>query len=164
MTTAARAVLGREGFGPRRQRHEKLVAARYVGQSFELELRWTKRSDLAAAFHRAHKARYGYAQPAHPVEVVSLRLRSSGLVAPLPDTPPPHKSAARAKPHGYTPVYFGTTPERTALYQRAALPAGARLATPCIVQEYSATTLIPPGVKATIDEHGNLRVEETGRQ
>jgi N-methylhydantoinase A len=44
---------------------------RYRGQSFELTV--PVEPGLAAAFHRAHEARYGYADPARPVELVAVR-------------------------------------------------------------------------------------------
>ena len=50
---------------------------RYEGQSFELGIK-VGSGDLAESFHRAHQARYGYAK--NPIEVVTVRLRSSGLV------------------------------------------------------------------------------------
>jgi N-methylhydantoinase A/oxoprolinase/acetone carboxylase beta subunit len=44
---------------------------RYVGQSFELTV--PLGSDLAAAFHRAHDERYGYADRARRIELVAVR-------------------------------------------------------------------------------------------
>src|SRR6476469_2890864 len=44
---------------------------RYRGQSFELTVPLQR--DLAAAFHRAHEARYGYADPARGIELVAVR-------------------------------------------------------------------------------------------
>src|SRR3954468_8796813 len=44
---------------------------RYRGQSFELTV--PLEPDLAAAFHRAHDARYGYADPAREIELVAVR-------------------------------------------------------------------------------------------
>jgi N-methylhydantoinase A len=44
---------------------------RYAGQSFELTVPLGE--DLAGAFHRAHEARYGYADPTRPVELVAVR-------------------------------------------------------------------------------------------
>jgi N-methylhydantoinase A len=46
-----------------------------------------------------------------------------------------------------------------ALYKRDELFANTRLQTPCIVTEYSATTLIDADAKARIDEFGNLLIE-----
>jgi N-methylhydantoinase A len=44
---------------------------RYSGQSFELTVPLV--ADLAGAFHRAHEARYGYADAARPIELVAVR-------------------------------------------------------------------------------------------
>ena len=44
---------------------------RYRGQSFELAV--PLQADLAGAFHRAHEARYGYADPGRPIELVAVR-------------------------------------------------------------------------------------------
>jgi N-methylhydantoinase A len=44
---------------------------RYRGQSFELTV--PLEPDLAAAFHRAHEARYGYAEPERQIELVAVR-------------------------------------------------------------------------------------------
>jgi N-methylhydantoinase A len=44
---------------------------RYVGQSFELTV--PLQPGLAAAFHRAHDERYGYADRTRPIELVALR-------------------------------------------------------------------------------------------
>ena len=44
---------------------------RYVGQSFELTI--PLGPDLAAAFHRAHEERYGYADRARRIELVAVR-------------------------------------------------------------------------------------------
>ena len=44
---------------------------RYRGQSFELRVPLQR--DLAAAFHRAHAERYGYADPEREIELVAVR-------------------------------------------------------------------------------------------
>jgi N-methylhydantoinase A len=44
---------------------------RYRGQSFELTV--PLQVDVAGAFHRAREARYGYADPGRPVELVAVR-------------------------------------------------------------------------------------------
>jgi N-methylhydantoinase A len=44
---------------------------RYAGQSFELTV--PLGTDLAAAFHREHEARYGYADLDRPIELVAVR-------------------------------------------------------------------------------------------
>jgi N-methylhydantoinase A len=160
---AARAALKREGFTDERreQRHARSVAARYKGQSFELEIEWKPAAHaLTAAFHRAHLARYGYAQADGAVEIVSARLRSRGLVGRLQRERAGRSAlAAVVEPHESTLVYFTNTLTRAGVYARDRLRAGARLKTPCIVTEYSSTTLVPAGARAHVDDAGNLIIE-----
>src|SRR6266404_2610960 len=132
-------VLRREGFPAAKQRHERTLALRYKGQSFELEVKQTT-GNIAAHFHRAHLERYGYAQTANIVEVVSARLRSLGIVE---ESSQPRASTLRGqhvKPGKNVSAYFAGKKLSVAVYDREALPAGARLRAPCIVTEYSATT------------------------
>lgn len=175
MERAARAALRREGFAAARQRHERTVAARYKGQSFELEITFRKLSDIAANFHRAHLARYGYEARDNAVEIVSARVRSAGLVEQIADerTGPRNRvsstrgraSSTRGRaglplaPHSESLVYFAAKPVRASVYAREELPAGARLRSPCVVTEYSSTTLVPAGARAHVDAGGNLIIE-----
>ncbi|HEY0082634.1 MAG TPA: hydantoinase/oxoprolinase family protein, partial [Pyrinomonadaceae bacterium] len=160
MERAASVALKREGFAAARQRHVPSVAARYKGQSFELEIEWKSAGTIAAAFHRAHLARYGYAQAESAVEIVSARVRSRGLVEKLGRERVERSAGASVvAPHGSASVYFSSTPARAALYTRENLGAGARLKTPCIVTEYSSTTLVPASARARVDADGNLIIE-----
>ena len=161
MEEEARAALKREGFTLAQQRHERLLAVRYQGQSFELEIRWSKGGRIVAAFHRAHRARYGYAQSKNRVEIVSARLRSTGVVEKLRTRRVRQTSRKEmtAAPHDSATVHFADGPARAGIYARDRLEAGTRLRAPCIVTEYSATTLVPPGARAFVDEHLNLIIE-----
>jgi N-methylhydantoinase A len=158
MEHTARSILRGEGFPDRKQNHKRSLAVRYKGQSFELQIK-QPRGDIAAAFHRAHRARYGYAQEKNVVEIVSARVRSSGLVKKLRL----HSSRARVKnfatPHEFTQTYFDEKKVRAAVYRREDLESGSRLRVPCIVTEYSATTLIPKGCAARVDSLGNIIVD-----
>ena len=61
---------------------------RYRGQSFELTV--PLQVDLAGAFHRAHEARYGYADPGRPIELVAVRTAEirTGPALELPPAKP----------------------------------------------------------------------------
>lgn len=144
----AAQVLRREGFPAVKQRHERALAMRYRGQSFELLITKTT-GNVAAAFHRAHRERYGYAQEQSEIEIVSARLRSVGLVSKI-NVRKIATAKGIAKPHGNATVY---------LYDRAKLNGGVKLRTPCIVTEYSGTTLIPADARARLDQYGNILIE-----
>jgi N-methylhydantoinase A len=143
-----------EGFGAESVRLARSVAMRYVGQSFEIDVPWGERFE--PAFHAAHKERYGYADRARQAEIVSLRLRAAGVT----DKPPLRRSPSSAKrepaPDHVARVYLTERARRTPVYSRDKLGAGARLAGPAIVTEYSSTTLVPPGRKVEVDPWLNL--------
>jgi N-methylhydantoinase A/oxoprolinase/acetone carboxylase beta subunit len=65
----------------------------------------------------------------------------------------PQPKIAAGKNRARANVYSGN------VYKREDLGAGAKLKTPCIVTEYSATTLIPADCKARIDDFGNLLIQ-----
>ena len=159
MEKQAKVILRREGFPPGEQKHERSIAVRYKGQSFELQIKTTK-GNIAGAFHRAHRARYGYAQEKNAIEIVSARVRSVGLVEKI-KMKRFGKQASRTfvKPQDSIETYLERAKVRAAVYRREDLLAGARLRGPCIVTEYSGTTLIPESVMATVDHYGNLVVD-----
>ena len=157
MEREASAVLRSEGFARAQQRHERSLAMRYRGQSFELEVKETT-GDIAMSFHRVHRERYGYAQEQSEVEIVSARVRSFGLTPKLPVT---HIAAGRgvAKPRENVTGYFGGRKLKLGVYRRDELRGGVKLKTPCIVTEYSATTLVPADAQARVDQWGNILIE-----
>ena len=158
MEREAAAVLRREGFPPAKQRHERALAMRYRGQSFELLITKTT-GDVAASFHRAHRERYGYAQEQSEIEIVSARLRSIGLVERLSMRKIAAAVRRAAKPHDTATAYLDGRKTKVGIYRRDELGGGMKLQTPCIVTEYSATTLIPGDAKARVDQFGNILIE-----
>jgi N-methylhydantoinase A len=161
MERTAAVALRREGFPPAKQRHERSLALRYKGQSFELEIKRTS-GNIAAEFHRAHQERYGYAQEANTVEVVSARVRSSGIVEKLSERRVTRSASKTfSRPSKTVSAYLERKKLKTLVFNRAELSAGARLRTPCIVTEYSSTTLIPAGMRAEVDSYGNLIIQVT---
>jgi N-methylhydantoinase A len=151
--------LRREGFGENKQRHQRSLAVRYKGQSFELQIKQSS-GNIAGAFHRAHRARYGYAQENNVVEIVSARVRSIGVVDKLRGGRIKRLSAKGfAKPHDSFETFFARKKIRAAVYRREELSAGSRLRVPCIVTEYSATTLIPAGCHVRVDSLGNMIID-----
>jgi N-methylhydantoinase A len=109
-------------------------------------------------FHEAHRERYGYAQELSEIEIVSARLRSLGLVEKPVEQKIRATRGGRA-PHDEVNVYLDGRKVKAAFYRREELPAGTRVKTPCIVSEYSATTLIAADARARVDEFGNLLIE-----
>jgi N-methylhydantoinase A len=158
MERSAAGVLRREGFPEAKQRHERSLALRYKGQSFELEIKRTT-GNIAAHFHRAHVERYGYAQQDNVVEVVSARVRSAGVVEKLGMKSGIVSRKQFAKPAKHVTAYLDGKKSNAGIYDRGELRPGMKLRAPAIVTEYSSTTLIPAGAHAEVDASGNLIVE-----
>jgi len=135
----------------------RLLDLRYTGQAFDLRVPVAGRNNIRAtlsAFHRAHKARYGYSDPREAVEAVALRIvivgrnTRSALTAELP--PEPGESA------GMTALYDATSWREAPLFLRETLAVGQHIAGPAVVLQSDATTFIAPDWQATVDPQGNL--------
>ncbi len=153
------AALRREGFVANQQRHERSLAMRYQGQSFELEIRGPL-SDIAHEFHRAHQERYGYMQESQAIEIVSARVRSIGVVEKVKTKRARVSSGNKpAKAVRHVFIYVDGKRTKANVYEREKLAPGQRLKAPAIVTEYSATTLIPGGTRTVVDGAGNLIID-----
>ena len=53
-------------------------------------------------------------------------------------------------------------PTETTIYDRERLAVGAEFAGPAIVEQFDATTVVPPGWHASVDRYGNLILERKG--
>jgi N-methylhydantoinase A len=162
MANAARRQLELEGFPPERQRMLRSLDLRYRGQAFELNVAITEgQPDLGAiepAFHRAHQATYGHSDPAAAIELVNARLVAFGVV-PKP-APEPYRSASASMDEALIerrPIWFSGTRHDCPVWERERLPERAVIAGPAIVEEFGATTVVLPGWRGTLDDHGNLR-------
>lgn len=167
MEDEATQQLAAEGFTGPAVRIRRLADCRYQGQSFELTV--PVASDavdagtvaaLAEAFGQEHERTYGHrAGAAEPVEIVSLRVVAQGI----PDRPrvPERLRLDRPGTAGGSAsrrVYFGDLGWReTPILDRPDL-AEPRVG-PCIVEEYDATCVVPPGARAALDASGNIVVE-----
>ena len=85
-----------------------------------------------------------------------LRPRGQARGGPLPERRPP-RSTTRSS----SGARSGSTARRVdcPVWERERLPERARLAGPAIVEEFGATTVLPPGWAGEVDEHGNLMLE-----
>ena len=160
-----RARMDEEGVPAREVRVVYAADMRYVGQAYELEvpigapLTRERVPEIVAAFHATHARVYGYARTQQLVEFVNFRAVHTYPLPRPAARPAARASGTLADAHtGERRAYFGDGYLPTALYERARLPLGARLAGPVIVEQDDTTTVIPPGVNALVDEAGNLRL------
>jgi N-methylhydantoinase A/oxoprolinase/acetone carboxylase beta subunit len=143
-----------EGFNPRNRRVVRALDVRYAGQSYELTVPFS--SKFRQDFDRLHQRRYGYADPARPIEVVNVRIAATGIT-PKPKLPfrRPVRSA-RAVPAARRVGRFAGRRFNVASYRWSGLPPGAHAAGPALITSGEATVVIPPGFGFSIDGFGNV--------
>ena len=63
---------------------------------------------------------------------------------------------------GHREISFdGRTLIDSTVYERDGLDIGTQVSGPCVVEQFDATTVVPPGWTARVDKHRNL-ILETG--
>jgi len=131
---------------------------RYAGQGYELNV--AAGPGMLSDFHATHRKRYGHADESRTVEIVNVRVR---MTAPSGSIEIPRKPAAgpdctRAVLKKKRAMFVDRWCVAT-VFQRELLSPGNRFEGPALVHEYSATTVVPPGCMARVDEHSNLVIE-----
>ncbi len=154
--------LHEEGIDGEDMEFRRSVDLRYVGQEYYLNVSVGEAIDPVAvrqAFDAAYQAQFGHSQPGAGVEVVSLRVAAVGrLDKPPRDTSTPAIGAATAE----RAVVFGGRPVATAIVGREGISADDTVAGPAIIEESSATTVLPPGWVAS-NRLGHLVLERTAQ-
>jgi len=162
-----REILHGEGVADDQIHFLRTADMRYVGQEYSVNVAAdgaTALGGISQSFHEAHRTRYGHATPDAPVEFVNLRVASIGRL---------DREAA-----GFTAPEKGEDPVmgvRDAIFDGKALPTtillrrrlgpGATYAGPLVVEEDTATTVVPPGYRIVVDALGNMLItpEVAGR-
>lgn len=140
---------------------------RYVGQGFELLVPFDVESlqsgghrALISLFHDAHRHRYGTSAPSDAIEIVNCRLvvrvpndgdvlarlwRADTLAPPEPDM---------------GDVWLQGKRRRCQFARRSSLAAGYQEEGLMVIEEPTATTLVPPGWRVTVGDVGVLTLDK----
>jgi N-methylhydantoinase A len=162
---AARARLAGEGYAPDGVVLERFLDLRYRGQSSELRVPLDgvaaadALADAASRFEAEHQRVYGHHDGIERIELVNLRVVGRAVRPPLvKDIQRLNGTPASA---GSTrPAYFGGEHGvlETRIVGRDQLTVEAQVG-PLIVEEYDATTIVPPGWTARRDSLGNILLQ-----
>jgi N-methylhydantoinase A len=142
---------------------------RYVGQEHTVTipvmsgLAEPTLHEIQRAFDAEHELRYGHSAPGEPVELVTLRVAVTGVVAkPPPEilprgrNEPPEK--ARRRPRE---IYFDDLGRRRVedILWRDSLLAGNVVVGPAAIDEAASVTLVAPGDQVDVLDCGELSME-----
>ena len=161
-----RAELLEQGAPARAVVVEQALDLRYAGQSFEIRV--PDAGEPLEAFHRAHERLYGHRLDGREVELVGLRTRAlvrRSLPAPraVRRRPLPPSAVIDRRPVVFASGGSGRSlrPRRTLVVDRGRLAPGHAFPGPALVEEYSGTTLVPPGWSAIVRAGGHLLLERS---
>lgn len=156
--------LEHEGVPADRRFAEHSVDVRYQMQEFFLTVPLISAEEpleegfyesLVKRFAKQYEERYGHANLGAPIEIVTLRTQVTGL---LDSTDSRHieQASSKAFPYETSQVYFDGKPQDAIIVERGDLRAGHSFEGPAIVLEPTATTVVPPNFRVTVDQLGSL--------
>lgn len=163
LESEAQEWLKQEGADPNDVKISRMLDCRYPHQGAEITVTFGARAvspesvDAARQrFHAEHLRLNTFNLPELPVEVVNVRLQVEVRIprSPFAFKPKPGASIEHALKETRE-VYFGSWRE-VSVYDRALLPVGEPIVGPAIIEQDDTTTVVPPGVTAQTDRHGNL--------
>jgi len=138
---------------------EQSIAMRYLGQWRSLEVAFD--GDLEQSverFHAEHEREFSYRRDDAPVELYRLQLVATGKTEEV--KLPSHEAGGELpEPIETREVWFDGEAVDTPVYERSDLPAGVTFEGPAVIDQLDSTTVVPPGVKAEVDEWLNIRME-----
>ena len=147
--------------------YEKTVDMRYVGQEYTLNVEFkadkiTKESieGLKQAYNSYHQQVYGHHNPNGAIETVNIRLVGIGLIDRVQKTKAEECSDSKAVPYKEVPVTFSGRERNTGIYMRKDLKPGALFEGPAIIEELSATTVVPPEYSIHVDGYENIIIKK----
>jgi len=139
---------------------------RFVGQAFEvpveIEAERTQSLDaayLAERFADAHHRVFMHgAGLDRPVEIVALRV---GATLPIESLPTLERERQPARAPEMTRIFEGERWVDCTRHAAEAMAAGQTIAGPAVIEGYTATTYVPSGWSATIDDADNMVVTKS---
>jgi len=159
--------LDREDIPPARRVFDLTLDARHVGQNHEIPVHiGAGEADgfprFLEAFGEEHERTYGHRIPDLPIEIVNCRLRAAGRIPQKMPAPITGAGSLQDARIGQRPTFFdaGTGWIETPVYDRPLLPMAASMDGPAVIEEMSATTVLPPGWRATVLETGDIVFED----
>ena len=153
-----------EGFREEELAFSASADMRYSGQSWELSVTVPMHIEHEAdfrecdeAFEKVHKRTYGYTLD-DTITFVNLRL-SAFAVIPALEFKRYETEEAAVRPDaikGVRSMMFGGEFMDSTIYDRSKMQIGCTIEGPAMIEEYAASTPIPPKHQAAIDEYRNI--------
>ena len=163
MEVDARTLLETEGVDAKDMVLQRAIDMMYEGQwrslSVSVGAPFTSVDDAVEAFHRDHEREYAYRRDDAAIDLFRLNLTAIGVTQKA--------ELQRHEKTGGAPTASTTrqvafdgldVPLKTPIYHHEELSAGSFFNGPAIIEQLDSTTVIPPDVRAEVDEWLNVRI------
>src|SRR5690606_17677156 len=151
----ANALLDAESVTPERRKLQRLADARYEGQGYEIRFdvpdcpiddAWLAEAEVR--LHAAHEEEYGHRFSHSAVELINIRVEATAEMNDLPAVKPTTQASLDDALIETRDVTFDVSGKpatlATPFYDREKLAIGQSFEGPAIVEQYDATTVVPP--------------------
>ena len=137
---------------------------RYIGQEYYVNVEIDKIIDLSKInndFHGTYKKQFGHSTPDGPLEFINLRLVAEGKIKKS-NSLKSEKNLNKSK-DSLRKITFDNKDFDTKVLDRSNVEIKKKIDGPLIIEEETATTVIPPNYILEKDEFGNLIITK-GKQ
>jgi N-methylhydantoinase A len=152
------ATIAREGIADKNISFLRSADMRYTGQEYTINVTIPAATDIASTisdFHSAHDRRYGHSSPGARVEFVNLRVAAFGALTKYSQAN--GYQAEESDPAiGERNVVFDGVRHTTPILARDKFSTTFKALGPVIIEEQSATTVVPPDWKVEVDTQGSM--------
>ena len=134
---------------------------RYIGQEYYVNVDINENIDLDEinkSFHLTYEKQYGHSTPEGPSEFINLRLIATGKIKKSESV----KSIENDENinDSKRKIIFNQKEFETKIYARHYIKNNKRFHGPAVIEESTATTVIPPNYSIIKDEFGNIIIKK----
>jgi N-methylhydantoinase A len=155
----ARTQLETEGYAGKLIDLRRVLDMRYADQAYEEQVVLEDGEEvsverLGELFQNAYEKRYGYKREPEMCEIVNLRITAMGSVE-KPSLLDRDRRDGDGEAVGVELIFAGERHDGS-VHERATIHGEDTVAGPAVVEEYSSTTVVPPGWRGGANEYGTL--------
>ncbi len=160
MEAEGQSWLEAESVPPEDHRFDRVLEARYAGQNFEIAIPFAaaeSATETRNRFDMAHEREQGFSLPERPVDCVTYRLKAHAHPVGS-EFNGSEISAKETTASGGRRIWLAGKWHSAKVFDRASLGAGAKIAGPAVLNEVTATTLIPPNWQCEVLDDGTISI------
>ena len=132
---------------------------RYIGQEYYVNVEIDKLINLDKInqdFHETYKKQFGHSTPEGPLEFINLRLIAEGKIKKSNSLK--NENMSNTNKNSSRNITFDNTKFDTKIINRSSIELNKKIDGPLVIEEETATTVIPPAYILEKDEFGNLLI------